>query len=434
MPATTAGASIGMEHRVLQQCRAASSGLSLLPPSHPVPNFYLYPSPFDHEKLMACFERTKHKPWNVTADTGAWMYHALEKHPARVPTAERAEVLYYPTFAHLSESAGTCDGKSHYSRMVAAANALKAEHTFVMRPTDHLLVNGVESATRAPLGELGALVSGRGGFAACLDAKLCGFFKPERVLPLPWPSLHLLQTAAVRSLVDSEACGVRRSANSPYGARSTTLFFRGGLGTSKAAQDLRIRIPLLKSLSGAQIAIIGNDHVLPSSQSILSKNGQAKVNKLKRMDEQTYARSMLKSKFCLCPAGDVGVSPGQRLYDAIAAGCVPILLGVDAKQLPLAKQIDYKKFTASLSKQGFTKDPVYAIESIIHRLEPNHPNMLRALADARGRLLYGTSDDGYPIVQSSRNFSEAAGMLLREFRMMDRNAPVEAAKPLKDLI
>ena len=159
-----------------------------------------------------------------------------------------------------------------------------------------------------------------------------------------------------------------------------------------------------------------------------------KVNKLKRMDEQTYARSMLKSKFCLCPAGDVGVSPGQRLYDAIAAGCVPILLGVDAKQLPLAKQIDYKKFTASLSKQGFTKDPVYAIESIIHRLEPNHPNMLRALADARGRLLYGTSDDGYPIVQSSRNFSEAAGMLLREFRMMDRNAPVEAAKPLKDLI
>ena len=48
----------------------------LLPPSHPVPNFYLYPSPFDHEKLMACFERTKHKPWNVTADTGAWMYHA----------------------------------------------------------------------------------------------------------------------------------------------------------------------------------------------------------------------------------------------------------------------------------------------------------------------------------------------------------------------
>ena len=82
-----------MDHRVLQQCRAASSGLSLLPPSHPVPNFYLYPSPFDHEKLMACFERTKHKPWNVTADTGAWMYHALEKHPARVPTSRSMRLL-----------------------------------------------------------------------------------------------------------------------------------------------------------------------------------------------------------------------------------------------------------------------------------------------------------------------------------------------------
>ena len=239
----TAGASIGMEHRVLQQCRAASSGLSLLPPSHPVPNFYLYPSPFDHEKLMACFERTKHKPWNVTADTGAWMYHALEKHPARVPTAERAEVLYYPTFAHLSESAGTCDGKSHYSRMVAAANALKAEHTFVMRPTDHLLVNGVESATRAPLGELGALVSGRGGFAACLDAKLCGFFKPERVLPLPWPSLHSSATT-----VDGRVLVCGNASTDADGAASRTIHYENA-AWSELARGPRVWCAACESVS-----------------------------------------------------------------------------------------------------------------------------------------------------------------------------------------
>ena len=46
--------------------------------------------------------------------------------------------------------------------MLSAASAVRAQPTFQQRPQDHLVVNGVESAMRNPLGELGALLSSRG--------------------------------------------------------------------------------------------------------------------------------------------------------------------------------------------------------------------------------------------------------------------------------
>ena len=44
------------------------------------------------------------------------------------------------------------------------------------------------------------------------------------------------------------------------------------------------------------------------------------------MEGGSYARAMLKAKYCLVPASDHGASAGARLYDAIAAGCVPLII------------------------------------------------------------------------------------------------------------
>ena len=43
---------------------------------------------------------------------------------------------------------------------------------------------------------------------------------------------------------------------------------------------------------------------------------------------------MLHSDFCALPRGD-GANPGRRLVDAIAAGCIPLLLG-DTLKPPLS--------------------------------------------------------------------------------------------------
>ena len=400
----------------LPPCRAGS-GLSLRQPIAEVPPFYLYQPPFDPRALKECFERNKHKQWNASTDASAWIYHALEQHTARVRIAERAEVLLYVTFSRLSEAAGLCNGQSHYRRMVAAANALKAQNSFSAHPADHLLINGVDSTTRAPLGELGQLVSAHGGRAACLDPKLCGFFRADRALSLPWPTCLGLQTDSIRTLVDDEACGTRRQPNSLYGARSIQLFFRGGFGTTKSAQDLRVRIPLLRRVAGAHIGIVGSERLLPSAQAYASKSGMSRINRLKRMDPSKYASMMLRARYCLAPFGDVP-SPGARLFDAIAAGCIPILVGIDINSLPLSKQIDYKKFVGTISKNGFSKDAVYAVESLIHKLDACcYGPMTRALADARARLIYGVGDEGPAPTGGNATvaFGDAAGMLLREF-------------------
>ena len=142
------------------------------------------------------------------------------------------------------------------------------------------------------------------------------------------------------------------------------------------------------------------------------------------MDTDSYAKMLSKSSFCLCPAGDLA-TPGQRLYDAIAAGCVPILIGVDSKSLPFARQIDYNAFAAFASRSGFQKDPVYAIETVLHRLTPRLATMRHALVDARRQLLYGTlKPSAGPSWEPSNvsaaeatSMGEVATLLLREIAL-----------------
>lgn len=110
---------------------------------------------------------------------------------------------------------------------------------------------------------------------------------------------------------------------------------------------------------------------------------------MSRLDQDKYARMLLRSTFCLAPVGDRG-TPGARLFEAIGAGCVPLIVGLsDDAELPLAKQIAYSRFAGFLSRSAFAKDPVYALSALVHRLTPRLPAMRQALADARHRLAHG---------------------------------------------
>jgi hypothetical protein len=339
---------------------------------------------------------------------------ALQRHPARTLEPENAQVFLALSFAALSIASGTCNGESHFGRMLATSAALKSQSWFQARPQGLLLLNGVASPLKNPLGELGQLVSSRGGHAACFDSKLCGFFVADRILPVPWMvSSAALRSQALRTQVDDEACGRRAP-----GGRTVSLLFRGTIGATKYSQELRVRLLMLRqALPDATVTVIGNEKLLPGTAQYLSKN-KLTMNRLKRMEGINYVRALQRAKFCLAPAGDVA-TPGQRLFDAISAGCVPILIGVDQRALPLARQLDYARFSASISRSAFMRDPAYACEALLHKLEPQLGAMQRALADARGRLLYGFGND-VPRVAWNSSLSHSFGtfgpMLLREFQ------------------
>ena len=148
------------------------------------------------------------------------------------------------------------------------------------------------------------------------------------------------------------------------------------------------------------------------------------TSRLKRMDGHTYSRLLLKSKFCLCPVGDFA-SPGQRFFDAIAAGCVPIVVGADSRAMPFVRQIDYSRFAGFISRLSFYKDPVYAVEAMLHKLQPNLHAMQRALLDARHLLIYGTLKSAALAYNGFGNLSSAerathggvATLVLRELAL-----------------
>lgn len=388
--------------------RCPSSGLALTRPDAAVPAFYVYTPPFDESALVRCYRDRRRREWPV--DEAAWLHAALLAHPARVHEPGEAAVLWMPTFAALSEAAGTCAGTSHFGRMLAAANVLRAHPAFVQRPHAHLLVNGVESALRNPLGELGVLVSSRGGRAACLAPALCGAFKADRMLVLPWAAPPHLQVRSVRAAADGFACGRGRATGTAQ--KTVSVLFRGSFGASAEAQTLRVRMPLLRQIADAQISIVGSERLQPKPAEYLARSKVA-VHRLKRMEGEAYARALARARYCLVPAGDM-TTPGQRLIEAVAAGCVPILIGIDARALPLGRVLTYSRFTGAISRASFQRDPVFAVEGVLHKLAPQYPTLLRHLADARQHLLYGVTADANSSTPVA--IGDVGALLLQEFQ------------------
>ena len=76
-----------------------------------------------------------------------------------------------------------------------------------------------------------------------------------------------------------------------------------------------------------------------------------------------YTQGMLRADFCVLPRGDEA-NPGRRLLDAVAAGCVPMIIG-DTIRLPLAPLIAYKNFTVRVPESEFLRDPHAAVSEVL---------------------------------------------------------------------
>ena len=67
-----------------------------------------------------------------------------------------------------------------------------------------------------------------------------------------------------------------------------------------------------------------------------------------------YLQQMLRAKFCFAPRGDT--ASAKRLYESIAAGCIPIIIS-DKLRLPYHRQIDWRSFSLRYTEAEVASDP-----------------------------------------------------------------------------
>lgn len=96
---------------------------------------------------------------------------------------------------------------------------------------------------------------------------------------------------------------------------------------------------------------------------------------------------MLHSDFCAIPRGD-GTNPGRRLVDAVAAGCIPLLLG-DTIRPPLSSLLRYADFSVRVPEAEFLRYPKAAVTDALSAATPRLAELRRNLIRARDELLLG---------------------------------------------
>eukprot|EP00904_Undaria_pinnatifida_P008809 jgi/Undpi1/5058/HiC_scaffold_19.g08410.m1 len=96
-------------------------------------------------------------------------------------------------------------------------------------------------------------------------------------------------------------------------------------------------------MPGAQVV----KHMSPNSLIELGDNG-----KVWGEGPSVFADNMARSRFCFCPRGDTISS--RRIFDAVAAGCIPVITAEELNALPFLRTgLNYSEFAVVAEKGTF---------------------------------------------------------------------------------
>ncbi|MEW5316478.1 MAG: hypothetical protein WDW38_007850 [Sanguina aurantia] len=317
-----------------QQGTAASAGTSHSPASSsPIEygysgKFYLYEAPsmeaFNFgRRNCTChilqddfakdpYQELCSKVWSrelpeAVQNTAEWfVLELLKLHPARTWDPAEAELFYIPILPVTSFWAQDCDGTNHTQRLGAVVDFLSTSPHFQRYGgADHFMTSLYWMDTIL-LRDLSPLVSFR------------GWRCPEKVIPIPYVMNNNIKLL-------------------PYSAGlwegKTLDFFYSG--SHAHGTPSRQHLPALKKYV--------------SDKSVIDLH-HARAFTL-RADK--YAASISSSRFCPVPEGDTPTS--RRLYDAIAAGCIPVIQesGLRNRQWPFQEYVNYADFAVVVPDETF---------------------------------------------------------------------------------
>jgi len=304
-----------------------------MPMAERPPPFYMYDGPEfpTPAALLGCRGVARMRPLDEPmaqfyAEIG--VHDLLSTHERRVRSPAEAQLFYVPILPHLSQDAGRCNGTSHRSRMAAVARRLLASPDWARtNGTDHLWVCSCVMMHSMLTPSLWSLLStsihgvhdvprGRASPAAC-----------QLSLPYYNPTF---------------AAAAPPSARTPGRDRPMLAHFRGRVMN-------RVRHALVKRYARDRSMLVAAAHAPTAARCNVNKcraSAMAEVG----FSPRGHFDEMTRSTFCLVPVGDS--PPSSRLFLAIGAGCVPVLIS-DRLFPPFGARLPWTSFTLRVPESEF---------------------------------------------------------------------------------
>lgn len=306
-----------------------------------------------------------------------WMHRAMLSHPNRVYYPEEANMFYVPLYITVSSDAGpmagslSCDDKTHYERMEDALNYLEFKSTYFKR------LGGADHFFTCTWWRCGPAMGNRARVVLSRTVLAINESPPAQNDWARWECMDRVVTVPYVASSKLTSTGVDHHSNTK---RSIPFYFAGRSRGREERENLSI---IQESIPGSSIGVTAWSWT----------DGP-----------NSYADHITNSKFCLCPRGDTQSS--RRLYDAIAAGCIPIMTEsqVEEGSVPYNNHLAYDSFSFVYEDSVFLNKTMLLEKAMILNSIPDEHlvSKRRHLAFAHKVLVYSNettvSQDSTPSV------------------------------------
>lgn len=368
-----------------------------------VPRFYLDPAgPALLERLVRCGEQaglheSPRSDWQysrrqlqnpIAHDTRGGMSAEIllcriaQTHPQRTDTITEAEVILMCPFLFynlmLGEAPHCNDGSIAGSRMVtrtAQVTSLAKRSAAWNASLPHVFIGTVEHSAFAY--KMSRFPFGHPPPPFVIQANADhwpGFFRQNAMIPY-LPNVALM-SLAVKAAADAKINGLDADGSRASKQKRLLLFFRGTLDFGGS------RGPLLRAL-----ATLGdrNEDVVFEAFKRPARTDWA----LDNASQLSYVQRIQQSTFCLAPSGHTCES--RRVYDALAVGCIPIIVDCNVAPYPFDQRIDFREFIGYYPLAQITRHPEAFVQCLrtLQRRRAFIQRIQQSMHNARKQLMYG---------------------------------------------
>jgi len=197
----------------------------------------------------------------------------------------------------------------------------------------------------------------------------------------------------------------------PYVANSY-IMSRQSMASRKISER-SIKLFARLSERRSRIRTIMKNLTWPEHDAIVQIGSFSVINKKKYQQPNLtmeYGEMMLDSKFCLHVSGDTPTS--RRLYDIIAAGCIPVIVAENIRvNLPFKDSIPWNSFSIFIKPAKVKEQGIDAFDIVWALQDEEADTMQDSLFEYREKLLYGHGDPFRMTAEEFRTYGIANEVL-----------------------